>query len=534
MRFFKSDLADLDESIHLLIEQYVEDNLLKMASPAFHSDLVCAVKDLLWEDCQYINLQECRRVNDNNTTGVIMTVDEHDEHDDDNSSVSSMSSDGCTVSSMTYQSSIHSLHMDMRSTDSDSDNVSTDDVSVNTWISFVSDDTHDAYESWLNRRVHRVACAFFESRTFVPPRSNAMVVDTDTCTDTDTVDLRVNTISPILAKLRAAPQPEQRTDEWYKHRHELITASSAWKVIASPAQQASFIREKCKPLQNHFSDMAYTTTSRPIEDLGRLSSLQWGVVFEHVTAEIYAWKNNGVTIEEFGCIRHFDDDCRFLGASPDGIVVAPVSSPKYGKLIEIKNIVNREIDGIPKEEYWVQMQLQMEVCDLDECDFVETRFKEFDDGEIGFFSDDHRHRGVILSFANVNMTTMETRIQRVYMPVDTAIVDYRDKSAVEEWINQTRSTMRAQKWMLNYTLYWYLDQYSCIPVERNRPWACAVMPVLRDMWARVEAARIASADADTTISTTLTTTTTRNTAAAAAQRAAKPNAPHICFVKKLL
>lgn len=517
MRFYKSHLADLDENIYLLIEEYVDQNLLKMASPSFQNELVCAVKDLLWEDCQHINLQECR----------FDTPDDEEEI----RSFSSLSSNSTMPSTMKSTSTIHSVYVD---TDTDTNTDDDDDTNTDgdddndddrdTWISFVSDDTPEAYETWLQRRVERVMCSFFESRSFVPPRSNKPEDDEPECdSDEHVIDLRVSTISPILAKLRAAPQPEQRTDEWYKHRHELITASSAWKALASPAQQASLIREKCKPLQNHNTDMV-SGSSRPVEDLGRLSSLQWGVVFEHVTAEIYAWKNNGVTIEEFGCIRHFDDDCRFLGASPDGIVVAPVSSPKYGKLIEIKNIVNRDIDGIPKEEYWVQMQLQMEVCDLDECDFVETRFKEFEDGETGFFSDtslldDDKHRGVILSFANVNMTTMETRIQRVYMPVDPAIVNYRDKSAVDEWINQTRNTMRAQKWMLNYTLYWYLDQYSCIPVERNRPWACAVMPILRDMWARVEAARISES---TTEGVTIKATRT------------KPNAAHICFVKKLL
>ena len=50
-------------------------------------------------------------------------------------------------------------------------------------------------------------------------------------------------------------------------------------------------------------------------------------------------------------------------------------------MVEIKNIVNREITGRPKEEYWIQTQIQMEVCDLDECDFVETRFKEYDSKE---------------------------------------------------------------------------------------------------------------------------------------------------------
>ena len=46
-------------------------------------------------------------------------------------------------------------------------------------------------------------------------------------------------------------------------------------------------------------------------------------------------------------------------------------------MLEVKNIYNREIRGIPKEEYWIQMQIQMETCDLDICDFLETRFLEY-------------------------------------------------------------------------------------------------------------------------------------------------------------
>ena len=44
-------------------------------------------------------------------------------------------------------------------------------------------------------------------------------------------------------------------------------------------------------------------------------------------------------------------------------------------------IVNRKITGIPKEEYWIQMQLQMETCNLNECDFLETRFCEYESKE---------------------------------------------------------------------------------------------------------------------------------------------------------
>ena len=79
-------------------------------------------------------------------------------------------------------------------------------------------------------------------------------------------------------------------------------------------------------------------------------------------------------VDEYGCIE--SDDYDYLAASPDGINVK-IDNPRYGRLLEIKNPTSREITGIPKKEYWVQMQMQMEVLNLDECDFLETSFKEY-------------------------------------------------------------------------------------------------------------------------------------------------------------
>ena len=41
-------------------------------------------------------------------------------------------------------------------------------------------------------------------------------------------------------------------------------------------------------------------------------------------------------------------------------------------MLEVKNPVSREITGMPKKAYWAQMEIQMEVWDLNECDFLET------------------------------------------------------------------------------------------------------------------------------------------------------------------
>ena len=89
-------------------------------------------------------------------------------------------------------------------------------------------------------------------------------------------------------------------------------------------------------------------------------------------------KQYKTTITDFGCIPH--SELSYIGASPDGINTNP-QSDRYGRMLEVKNIVNREINGIPKMDYWIQMQLQLEVCDLNYCDFLETKFTEYEDRE---------------------------------------------------------------------------------------------------------------------------------------------------------
>jgi hypothetical protein len=112
------------------------------------------------------------------------------------------------------------------------------------------------------------------------------------------------------------------------------------------------------------------------------SPLHWGQKYEKLSVMIYEARNK-TKVGEFGCIKH--PKYEFLGASPDGINVDP-ASPLYGRMLEIKNVFNREITGIPFEEYWIQTQLQMQVCDCDECDFLETCFKEYED-EVAFLHD---------------------------------------------------------------------------------------------------------------------------------------------------
>ena len=120
------------------------------------------------------------------------------------------------------------------------------------------------------------------------------------------------------------------------------------------------IYEKCQPLQGSCDDDSDVEESVKMVNVN--TTLHWGQKYEPLSVMIYE-DDYDTKVEDFGCIQ--DDQYSFLGASPDGIIT-DVKSDRYGRMLEIKNIVNREIDGIPKKEYWIQMQLQMKVCDLEE------------------------------------------------------------------------------------------------------------------------------------------------------------------------
>jgi putative phage-type endonuclease len=267
-----------------------------------------------------------------------------------------------------------------------------------------------------------------------------------------------------ITALRDQPQPAQRTPEWYAFRQGVITASNIGKIFASDAQLNSFIYEKCKNIP-HATGGGYVNTE---------SSLHWGVKYEPLTCMLYEYRNK-TKVGEFGCIRHSTHT--FLAASPDGINVDP-ASPLFGRMLEIKNIVNREIDGVPSPLYWVQMQMQMECCDLDECDFVETRFKEYASAE-EFYADDTRsfelgEKGAMIAFTSEEDGSPIYK----YLSIGHAIPE---NTALEEWTNLIESYI-PENTRMKSIIFWYLDEYSCVLVRRNRAWFDAAMPKIQETW----------------------------------------------------
>ena len=283
-------------------------------------------------------------------------------------------------------------------------------------------------------------------------------------------------IESQLDILRSKPQPDQRTDAWYKFRHNLITASNAYKAFESQSVINQLIYEKCQPLKTQDDSIKNTMVNVN-------TTLHWGQKYEPLSVLIYEHLYD-TKVEDFGCIQH--DTYSFLGASPDGINVKH-GSERYGRMLEIKNIVNREITGIPKKEYWIQTQLQMEVCNLDECDFLETKFTEYENAT-EFFNDGQEKtlkgefKGVIMYFH-----TPDLKPFYLYKPLE--ITDYEEiNSWEEEMVDKYQSPEFNMLWVKN--CYWKLEKMSCVLVLRNKKWFQDNIAQLEKVWRTIEEERI--------------------------------------------
>jgi hypothetical protein len=138
----------------------------------------------------------------------------------------------------------------------------------------------------------------------------------------------------------------------------------------------------------------------------------------------------------------------------------------------------------------------MEVCDLDECDFVETRFKEYESKEeydadattTQGYTSKGNEKGIILWFQTAPALTQQGHVTPPiqlyeYAPIGATPYEF-DKWEAEVFMKHERL---GSTWVR--TIYWYLDQYSCVLVRRNRLWFEEAVPILQRLWETIEKER---------------------------------------------
>ena len=277
-----------------------------------------------------------------------------------------------------------------------------------------------------------------------------------------------------ISKLK---QPAQRSQEWYDARYNKITASELASVIGTDmsniceseknkiykkaAFKNSYELMKTKILQNdEFKGNIYT---------------DWGILFEPIATLLYEHRNKN-RILEFGLIEH--PEINLFAASPDGIT-------QYNAImIEIKVPYKRVLSGLVPLNYWMQMQLQMETCNLDRCHFVEVKthiysqeeYEEdtYDNGDNILYTQDKMEKGMLLKCMLDNKT-------EYYYP---SYEIFRNKTKMNEWVEEK---MEYYKNMFDSVecVYWRTKEYSCIEINRDKEWFKNTLPKCKEFWQKV-------------------------------------------------
>ena len=268
--------------------------------------------------------------------------------------------------------------------------------------------------------------------TFYPDKLNDVNIES---AGYEITDEEICDIEKKIQRLRDIPQPVQRTPEWYQFRWNLITASNAWKAFETQSSINQLIYEKCQPLKSADDEL-----DEEVKMINVNSPMHWGQKYEPVTVMVYEHIYN-TTVEDFGCI-------------------------------------------------------QMEVCDLDECDFLETKFTEYPD-ELSFQTDtkvnedgereillsaDNKRKGIILYFNTTEGTPFYS-----YKPLDIVTPEH-----IREWEETELSKYESSQY--NYTflkfIYWKLEVLSCVLVCRDRNWFKNNILQLEKVWKIIEEERV--------------------------------------------
>nr|QBK89087.1 MAG: YqaJ-like recombinase domain protein [Mimivirus LCMiAC02] len=308
----------------------------------------------------------------------------------------------------------------------------------------------------------------------------------------------------IYKKLRAIEYIPQRSKKWFKLRMERITASDGGIIldVSHYDRPYKFILKKVAPPPFNSNKPCYH-----------------GKKLEEPATMIYAYRMN-VTVEEFGLMSHLT--INILGASPDGIcnkykLDGETLSKYVGRMLEIKCPYSRKIemdgpiyDHICPKHYWVQVQLQLECCNLEECDFWQCNMKEYlnrnefmkdTDPDEPFRSLEYGYeKGCLIQLypiSRIEDKKKKTRPSRYEdSPYEKAI--YADAIFIypkkiemsphdcDTWVSDMMDDIpnnpKYKDYVFDKVLYWKLIESKNVTIKRDRKWFNKNFPNFEKMW----------------------------------------------------
>lgn len=264
----------------------------------------------------------------------------------------------------------------------------------------------------------------------------------------------------MLLALQQQPQVVQRSPEWFQMRLNRLTASDTATAMG---------RGKFETRKNLLRKKAFPDSAPFLSNY----IMKWGVMFEPIANRCYRQRNGDITIHEFGLVPH--PEISHYGASPDGI-------SDLGIMLELKCPIRRRIDGTIPEQYEIQMQGQMAVCGLTECDYVECSMEDFEEVEkylSAVDAESTRDHGIVLEYCDNGVMSYDYSPEYL-VPADAW------KWAQERIKTEGRHLVKITPWRLKE----YFTQRVYFDSER---WKNIIQEVAT-FWKEVESMRAAGPD----------------------------------------
>ena len=274
------------------------------------------------------------------------------------------------------------------------------------------------------------------------------------------IDERIQIIKNYINKLNILikyPLIEQRTEKWFEMRKKCLTASDLFDGISKNNNLLA------KKKAGVYIDNTDFTSIIP---------LKWGTMFEDMALRSYSQYNSNIKIHEFGLIDN--DNIKNFGASPDGI-------SELGIMIEIKCPYSRKIKKyVIPEKYYYQIQGQLAVCELEECDYVECDFGIINNEEeyIKHVYDNklnNKNHGIIAQYYSVEKNVYSYLYSDPYLYNEECIKNIHQKINVYNDINY-----EYQK-----KIYWYLKEIYIQRVNFNKNLWETIPEKINLFWSKV-------------------------------------------------
>ena len=278
---------------------------------------------------------------------------------------------------------------------------------------------------------------------------------------------------PLLQQLTKREQVAQHSADWYAQRRNRLTASEFSQIL--DGRRGALLKQKTAP-EGEGADSFGSTVALAQED-GEMTPFSWGHRFEPVVRAIYEQEIAGPGSVNDSLGRFTHRSIPYLSASPDGIVM---KGPLRGRLLEIKAPKSRQPGDFVPYEYYVQMQIQLEVADLEAVDFIEAQFQQRHATALSEEDAVALHHAAWKGRVRVITNTVIGTLRYLYSePVED----------LEEVMDQKEPTLEEDEAVVEDSIWWLKALYPRTVLRNPTWWSTVAEPAASTFWAEVEAKR---------------------------------------------